>query len=52
MPSYNLSGESIAGPGGGGMGCAGNPNDDCSCGSCICTAGCFAGILAIIIHFS
>ncbi len=56
MPSYNLSGERIAGPGasatGGGMGCAGNSNDECSCGSCVFCAGFFIGIIIIIVKFA
>lgn len=57
MPSYNLSGERIAGPGasstggGGGMGCAGNSNDECSCGSCVFCTSFFIGILIIIVKF-
>ena len=53
MPSYNVSGERIAGPGSsGGMGCAGNSNDECSCGSCVFCAGFFIGILIIIVKFA
>lgn len=50
MPSYNLSGEQIAAPGGN-MGCGGNPNSDCSCCSCMCFTGFFIGILVIIVKF-
>jgi hypothetical protein len=56
MPSYNLSGEQIAGPrrstNGGQIGCGGNPTDECSCGACICCSGFIIGILVIILKYA